>query len=1008
MLVGLFSGVMAPMASAASTEYGNPITSGGTQDLGTSSSKARLTFLRVLDDNYTVDKIELNIVKPVGAVGYPDLTVGIFAKQADKAAPTGDALVTGTIPAASIPENTGAAAAIVVDVTDTAIPKGDYVVVITYLGNNDGTKKYLWFSAAGFSQNINDNNYNTLFNSNDGVTWPGSPAKGYEGYGCGMKVTGQIGTAAAEQLIVDYSFNVTPPGGTIGQIGNAAFTRYNYVEFAQDTVVNTVDVLLTKFAPSGATNAWSDVRLSIYPSASGHVPTGAAIKSVVVPAANITGAVFSVEVNQTLTAGGYAIAITPITGSTAGTDNAYFWPRRNGATGDNDGGYTNQEGTAWTLQALARHWMKIHHTPSGGSASTIDYSVPIKGSGFGTGTNDEMERAQVFVPAISGKLTAVSLIPNANVVPNTSGHVLTDLVVNIYECNNETDQIPTMLLGTVIVSKADLALNGGPHRVDLSGANILLTAGKYYAMGYSQRYLAVNGDAVNEHYLFPTASLTSNPGNAKKFFKKNAGGWVAEALGTGWMQAYLVPQTSTVIDFSHGNTGGGLGAGHTDEQWRFQTFTADQTGTLESVDVFLNRHYISSQPYRLPLRDLVVAVYDVNASGVPVGGPIKRVVVPIANLPFSAETGGAGGLIHVNLDCGGIVSGTRYAVAITQNADPLPRNGGGDNVEGDYFKWPAASVLAAAGEVAGKMNTAGSWQAESVGTFWLKVKLNDQVQATPVPRTIELTPAGPLTMPVGTTQAIAAVVKDQFGEVMTGQTIAWSSSNSAVATVAGGVITAVARGTATIRAECGSVMQTLFVTTYESIPNKIGGAPNISLDMGGTATLDYNVIDEMKDIRAQDKASITFEVLTPGVISLSGATVTTLAPGAAQVLVKCGELKKYININVYETSETLVTPTAGMVITSNVKFAPGVYTLSSGLVIGADNITIDGNGATIRYAGTPSYNGTPKYGVSSVGFDNVTLKNLNVTNFNTGLNITDAEGWTIEYCDLSNNYTDPS
>src|SRR5205085_6751393 len=49
-----------------------------------------------------------------------------------------------------------------------------------------------------------------------------------------------------------------------------------------------------------------------------------------------------------------------------------------------------------------------------------------------------------------------------------------------------------------------------------------------------------------------------------------------------------------------------------------------------------------------------------------------------------------------------------------------------------------------------------------------------------------------------TTQA-AAVTEDASGNVLTGRTVTWSSSNTAVATVSGaGVVTAAAQGTANI------------------------------------------------------------------------------------------------------------------------------------------------------------------------------------------------------------------
>src|SRR4051794_19051845 len=77
------------------------------------------------------------------------------------------------------------------------------------------------------------------------------------------------------------------------------------------------------------------------------------------------------------------------------------------------------------------------------------------------------------------------------------------------------------------------------------------------------------------------------------------------------------------------------------------------------------------------------------------------------------------------------------------------------------------------------------------------------------------------------------------------------------------------------------------------------------------------------------------------------------------------------------------------------------------LVIKASNITIDGNNATVQGA----MDGKPKdfqgIGVLADGIDHVTLKNLRVTGFETGLRISNGKQWTIENCDVSDNFHDP-
>ncbi|MFQ5805460.1 MAG: right-handed parallel beta-helix repeat-containing protein [Phycisphaerae bacterium] len=82
--------------------------------------------------------------------------------------------------------------------------------------------------------------------------------------------------------------------------------------------------------------------------------------------------------------------------------------------------------------------------------------------------------------------------------------------------------------------------------------------------------------------------------------------------------------------------------------------------------------------------------------------------------------------------------------------------------------------------------------------------------------------------------------------------------------------------------------------------------------------------------------------------------------------------------------------------------------LRTPLVIKADSIVIDGNGATIQGPGNPgdlkSFTGT---GILAEGHSNVTIRDLKVRGFERGLAASEGEGWLIESCDFSGNYHDP-
>ncbi len=107
-------------------------------------------------------------------------------------------------------------------------------------------------------------------------------------------------------------------------------------------------------------------------------------------------------------------------------------------------------------------------------------------------------------------------------------------------------------------------------------------------------------------------------------------------------------------------------------------------------------------------------------------------------------------------------------------------------------------------------------------------------------------------------------------------------------------------------------------------------------------------------------------------------------------------------------------PYPGAVIDQSVVFAPGVYdfTGQEGLVVTADNIRIDGNGAQIRGGGPMAgagdaagrYFGT---GLKMEGRVDVQVRNLSLSGFDVGVRLTGCTGISLEGCDLSDCFHDP-
>ncbi len=77
------------------------------------------------------------------------------------------------------------------------------------------------------------------------------------------------------------------------------------------------------------------------------------------------------------------------------------------------------------------------------------------------------------------------------------------------------------------------------------------------------------------------------------------------------------------------------------------------------------------------------------------------------------------------------------------------------------------------------------------------------------------------------------------------------------------------------------------------------------------------------------------------------------------------------------------------------------------IVIKASNITLDGRGAWVIGATKGDPNTYTRIGISAEGVSGVTLKNVKVKGWKTGLKVVNGSRWIIENCDFSDNFHDP-
>lgn len=163
------------------------------------------------------------------------------------------------------------------------------------------------------------------------------------------------------------------------------------------------------------------------------------------------------------------------------------------------------------------------------------------------------------------------------------------------------------------------------------------------------------------------------------------------------------------------------------------------------------------------------------------------------------------------------------------------------------------------------------------------------------------------------TATITATVEGTTGEVV------WSSDNEGVATVSGGVVTAVAAGVATITAKVGDASATCAVTVTDSgyFPVLNPGKSELSLIESATYTLTPSVTFRGNGVTA----SFTYEVADSAVATVSDAgVITAVKAGTTTVTVRSSyvgySLEETVTVKVMENSSITLSDSSVSLATS--------------------------------------------------------------------------------------------
>jgi hypothetical protein len=162
-------------------------------------------------------------------------------------------------------------------------------------------------------------------------------------------------------------------------------------------------------------------------------------------------------------------------------------------------------------------------------------------------------------------------------------------------------------------------------------------------------------------------------------------------------------------------------------------------------------------------------------------------------------------------------SSASIAVGATTTLQATVKDQNGATMSGQTVTWSTSSASVATVNASGTVTGAAAGSVTITATCAGKagtatVTVTAAPPPPPVATTVTVAPPS-ASIAVGATVTLQATVKDQNGNVMTGQTVTWSTSNSSVATVnPNGVVSGVSAGSATITATSSGKSGTSTIT----------------------------------------------------------------------------------------------------------------------------------------------------------------------------------------------------
>ncbi len=313
------------------------------------------------------------------------------------------------------------------------------------------------------------------------------------------------------------------------------------------------------------------------------------------------------------------------------------------------------------------------------------------------------------------------------------------------------------------------------------------------------------------------------------------------------------------------------------------TIVAGQTAQLTAVVTDSAGATLTGRPISFSSSNSVVAT-------VSAGGLVSGLSPGAATI--TATSGGTAGTATVTITPVPVatvgIGPSPASVIVGQHLQlsATPRDASGQPLTGRSVSWtsgaPGLASVSSSGLVTGLAPGNAVISATVDGTVGSALVAVLQVPVA----SVAVTPAT-AGLTVGQSVSLTATLHDAGGNVLSGRTVGWTSSNSAVATVsASGVVTAAAVGNVTITAFCegksGSASVTVKLPPPVPVNSVAVSPPTLALQVGQTGALAATTRDASNNILTG--RAVTWMSSSPGVANVSSAgIVTAFAPGVATI-----------------------------------------------------------------------------------------------------------------------------